>query len=161
LCSWIAVEMDMCPQDRRTLIQAALLHDVGKLYVPHTILTKAGVLRDEEMAVVKNHALTGADFLLSIGFPDDIVLATKHHHEKLDGTGYPDGLRGYDIPLNSRIISVADTLDAMLSGRHYHKSKCSYFEIATTLEDGKGKYYDPQIAEIAIKYILKKERIYV
>ena len=161
LCSWIAVELDMCAQNKRVLIQASLLHDIGKLFVPHTILTKMEGLNDEEMAIMKNHAAVGADFLLSIGFSKDIVLTVKHHHERFDGAGYPDGLLGHDIPLYSRIISVADTLDAMLSGRHYHNSKYNQIEIAKALENGAGTQYDPQIVEIAVKYILKKERMYV
>jgi len=161
LCSYIAVEQGMCSTDRRMLIQSALLHDIGKLYVPQHILTKDGELNHEEMEMMKNHSSDGADFLFSVGFSEDIVLSIKHHHERYDGTGYPDGLSGFDIPLNSRIISVADMLDAMLSGRHYHSSKYDKIEIATALEDGKGKHFDPQIAEIAIRYILKKERMYV
>jgi len=159
LCSYIAVELGMCSTDRRMLIQSALLHDIGKLFVSYRILSKMGVLSDEEMAILKNHSLSGADFLLRRGFSEDIVLSIKHHHERHDGTGYPDGLSGFDIPLNSRIISVADTLDAMLSGRHYHESKYDRTEIATALEDGKGKHFDPQIAEIALRYILKKENV--
>ena len=161
LCAWVAVELDMCSQDRKTLVQASLLHDIGKLFIPHTYLTKRGMLSDEEMASIKNHALNGANFLLRNGFSDDIVLATKHHHERFDGKGYPDGLMGYNIPLYSRIISVADTLDAMISGRHYHKSKYSRFEIVKALENGTETQYDPWIVDIAIKYILKKERVYV
>ena len=161
LCSYIAVELGMCSTDRRMLIQSALLHDIGKLFVPQYILTKDGVLNCEEMEVIKNHASAGADFLFKMEFSEDIVLSIKHHHERYDGTGYPDGLSGFDIPLNSRIISVADMLDAMLSGRHYHSSKYDRTEIATALEDGKGKHFDPQIAEIAIRYILKKECMYV
>ena len=154
LCSWIALEMDMCVQDRKSLVQAALLHDIGKLFIPHIILTKMGILSDEEMAVMKTHSSAGADFLSNIGVPDDIVMATRHHHERFDGTGYPDGLSRYDIPLNSRIISVADTLDAMLSGRHYHISKYSHFEIVKVLENGAETQYDSQITDIAVKYIL-------
>ena len=161
LCSYIGVELGMCSTDRRILVQSALLHDIGKLFVSYSILSKMEVLSDEEMAILKNHSLAGADYLFNIGFPADIVLVVKHHHERFNGTGYPDGLSDYDIPLYSRIISVADMLDAMLSGRHYHSSKYDRTEIATALEDGKGKHFDPQIAEIAIRYILKKECMYV
>jgi len=160
LCAWVAFELNMRSRDRKTLIQASLLHDIGKLFVPYDILVKKEALSDEEMESIKYHSFNGADFLLKNGFSDDIVLAVEHHHERFDGMGYPDGLMGYNIPLYSRIISVADTLDAMISGRHYHKSKYSHFEIIKALDNGAETQYDPQITDIAIKHILKKEKIY-
>lgn len=157
LCTWLAEKMDLDALNRRTLIQSALVHDIGKLFIPQNILIKDGELSHEEMEIMKKHSSTGAKFLLNRGFPDDVVLTVKHHHEWFNGMGYPDGLNGTDIPLLSRILAVADTLDALISGRHYHKSKFDYAEIIQVLENGKNLQYDPEISETAIEFILKKE----
>lgn len=120
-------------------------------------MIKDGELSHEEMEIMKRHSSTGAKFLLNRGFSRDVVLTVKHHHEWFNGRGYPDGLNGTDIPLFSRILAVADTLDALISGRHYHKSKFSITEIIRVLENGKNLQYDPEIAETAKEFIVKKE----
>jgi HD domain-containing protein len=97
---------------------AAMVHDVGKLYTPREILNNPGALTDEEYAVVKMHAVWGAAMLANVGDPD-IESMVLHHHERIDGRGYPAGLSGRDIPLGARIIAVADTFDAVTSTRAY------------------------------------------
>ena len=110
-----------CDADEvETIRQAALLHDVGKLHTPPGILNKAGRLTDDEFAVVKRHAVDGAAMLTGIGDPT-LVAMVRHHHERLDGCGYPNGLRGDQIPLGARIIAVADTFDALTSARPYRE----------------------------------------
>jgi hypothetical protein len=97
---------------------AAVLHDVGKLHTPRTLLNKPGRLTDEEFAQIRLHPVDGA--AMSLGLDDPTITAViRHHHERLDGAGYPAGLAGEDIPLGSRIIAVADTFDAMTSNRAY------------------------------------------
>src|SRR4051812_39605758 len=100
---------------------AAALHDVGKLHTPRSILTKPGRLTDSEFALIKRHPVDGAVMTSGIGDPE-ISAMIRHHHERLDGRGYPDGLSGEDIPVGARIISVADTFDAITSHRTYRRA---------------------------------------
>jgi putative nucleotidyltransferase with HDIG domain len=101
---------------------AALVHDIGKINVPRPILTKPGDLTDAEFAVVKRHPADGAAMVLSLG-DSELTAIVRHHHERIDGTGYPDGLAGDDIPLGARIIAVADTFDAITSSRAYRNPR--------------------------------------
>jgi putative nucleotidyltransferase with HDIG domain len=100
---------------------AAALHDIGKLHTPRAILNKPGRLTDSEFALIKRHPADGADMAAGIGDPE-IPAMIRHHHERLDGLGYPDGLAGEDIPLGARIIAVADTFDAITSNRTYRRA---------------------------------------
>jgi HD-GYP domain-containing protein (c-di-GMP phosphodiesterase class II) len=101
-----------------TLQRAALLHDIGKLRVPHRILRKPGPLGEAETETVRLHSRTGHDLLTQVGLLTE-ALFVLDHHERLDGSGYPSGLRGDEIPLESRVMLVADTFDAMTSNRPY------------------------------------------
>jgi HD-GYP domain-containing protein (c-di-GMP phosphodiesterase class II) len=100
---------------------AAVVHDLGKIYIPRKILDKPGPLTDEEFAVVKLHSADGADMLRSVKDPK-LAAIVRHHHERLDGSGYPDGLAGEQIPLGARIVAVADTFDALTSHRPYRRA---------------------------------------
>lgn len=117
----IARAMGLAPRDVARIRTAAAVHDLGKVYTPSEILQKTGPLTEEEYAVVKRHAADGADMLASVG---DARLAAivRHHHERLDGSGYPDRLVGGEIPLGARIVAVADTFDAITSDRPYRSS---------------------------------------
>ena len=107
------------PMIERLTIGAAL-HDVGKIDVPDKILTKPGKLTDREFGVIKSHAVLGYERLLRMGETDDVLLTlVRHHHERWDGSGYPDGLCGEDIPLGARWFAVIDTFDALTSRRPY------------------------------------------
>ena len=121
--------------------QAALVHDIGKLHTPRSILTKAGPLTDEEFAIVKRHAADGAAMLADIG-DHDLVAIVRHHHERLDGLGYPDGLRSQQIPLGARIIAVADTFDALTSARTY-RGPATHKKALTILTAVAGTQLDP------------------
>ena len=98
---------------------ASLLHDVGKLAIPEHILNKPGELTPAEYEMMKRHAPIGADILSAIDFPYPVAPIVRHHHENWDGTGYPDGLAGEDIPIGARILSVVDCYDALTSDRPY------------------------------------------
>ena len=104
-----------------TVAQAGRLHDLGKIGVPERVLAKSGPLSDEEWAVMRLHPLTGAQILAPLEFFGDGMLIVRHHHERIDGSGYPDGLRGAAIPLGSRIVAVADVYDALTSDRAYRR----------------------------------------
>ena len=117
----IAHAMHLDPHEVEQVRRAALVHDIGKIYTPHEILDKPERLTDAEFDIIKRHADDGADLLAHLGEPE-IVAIVRHHHERLDGGGYPSGLSGDDIPLGARIIAVADTFDALTSTRAYRRS---------------------------------------
>src|SRR6266478_7977641 len=104
-----------------TIAQSGLLHDLGKIAVPERILRKAGPLTDDEWQVMRRHPLTGAQIVAPLEFFADGALIVRHHHERHDGSGYPDGLSGEAIPLGARVVAVADVYDALTSDRPYRR----------------------------------------
>jgi putative nucleotidyltransferase with HDIG domain len=125
---------------------ASLLHDMGKLAVPEYILNKPGKLTPAEFEKMKLHASVGADILSAIDFPYPVVPIVRHHHENWDGTGYPDGLRGSDIPIGARILSVVDCFDALTSDRPYRPRLADADAIAI-LQQRRGVMYDPLVVD--------------
>jgi putative nucleotidyltransferase with HDIG domain len=117
----IATAMGLPAAEVAKVRTAAALHDIGKLHTPRTILNKPGRLTDSEFALIKRHPVDGAVMTSGIGDPE-ISAMIRHHHERLDGRGYPDGLSGEEIPVGARIISVADTFDAITSNRTYRRA---------------------------------------
>jgi putative nucleotidyltransferase with HDIG domain len=115
----IGEHLGLAPGRLRDLALAGLLHDVGKLSTPHAILTKPGRLTDAEMQVIQRHPGEGDALLRELGYPEQIRRGVRGHHERLDGSGYPDGLRGDAIDLETRILAVADVWDALVSPRVY------------------------------------------
>ena len=138
------------PEDsRHTIRLAALVHDVGKIGVPDRILTKPGPLSEEEMALMRRHPAVGADIL---GFAADFATGARivrHHHEAWNGRGYPDRLTGEEAPLGSRIIHVADAMDAMLMQRSY-KEAYPVEKMLDELVRCAGTQFDPRIAAAAV-----------
>lgn len=141
------------PEDRRSAETAALFHDVGKIGIPDSLLQKRGRLTDEEYMRMKQHVELGAETLRAFPGLEDVAVLIRHHHERFDGSGYPDGLRGEDIPLESRIIAVADTIDAMRSERPYHRPARSWLEIVAELRRVRGSQLDPRIVDVALSLI--------
>jgi HD-GYP domain-containing protein (c-di-GMP phosphodiesterase class II) len=135
---------------------AALLHDIGKIGVPDSILQKPGPLGDEELALIRRHPEFGWAILNSIPGFEKTSLLVLHHHERFDGKGYPAGLAGKTIPIGARIVSVVDTLDAMLSDRPYRPSY-SIPEALVRLEPEAGSQFDPDVLgyfiEIASRHL--------
>lgn len=125
---------------------AALLHDMGKLAVPEYILNKPGRLTDAEFEQMKLHASVGADILSAIDFPYPVVPIVRHHHESWNGSGYPDGLKGTEIPIGARILSVVDCFDALTSDRPYRR-RLSNEEALTILNERRGNMYDPWVVQ--------------
>jgi putative nucleotidyltransferase with HDIG domain len=117
----IARNLHLSRDEIATVRTAAAVHDIGKLHTPRDILNKPDRLTDEEFAIIKRHPVDGADMLRNVGDPE-LVAMVRHHHERLDGAGYPDGLVGKAIPIGARIIAVADTFDAITSSRSYRSS---------------------------------------
>lgn len=119
----IADGMGISGKERELLWSAALLHDIGKIGIPEAILNKPGRLSEEEFGIIKSHPEKGCQILKPVSAFQPILGMVRHHHEKYDGTGYPDGLKGRNIPLPARILAIADAYDAMSSDRVYRKSQ--------------------------------------
>lgn len=130
----------------------ALLHDCGKIGVPDNILRKPGKLTDEEFEIIKSHTVRGGDILSSFKSLENAGEGALYHHERYDGTGYPEGRAGEDIPLIARMICVADSFDAMNTNRVY-RDKLSKEKIIEEIETNKGRQFDPKIADIMLKLI--------
>jgi putative nucleotidyltransferase with HDIG domain/diguanylate cyclase (GGDEF)-like protein len=147
----LATEMGVRDTDLiRAIEAAALLHDMGKLAVPEYILNKPGPLTPAEFERMKLHASAGADILSAIEFPYPVVPIVRHHHENWDGSGYPDGLSGADIPIGARILSVVDCFDALTSDRPY-RPRLSDKDALNILLNRRGTMYDPLAVDAFIR----------
>jgi HD-GYP domain-containing protein (c-di-GMP phosphodiesterase class II) len=135
---------------------AALMHDIGMIGVRDELLTKHSKLSSHEYKEVMQHALHGAEIISKIKQLSYIVPIVKHHHERYDGEGFPDGLAGEKIPLHARIIALADSFDAMTSNRPYRKS-LSYDWAIEEIKRQAGSQFDPELVDIYVK-ILSSER---
>lgn len=129
-----------------------LLHDVGKIGVPDTVINKPGRLTDEEFDMIKKHPMKGAEILATVSEMPKLVTGARWHHERFDGTGYPDGLKGEDIPEEARIIAVADAYDAMTSHRSY-RDIIPQDHVKSEIEKGKGTQFDERFARIMLEMI--------
>ncbi len=148
----IAENMGMSQDDIENIYYIALLHDIGKIAIPDSILNKPGRLTEDEFKIMKSHTTRGARILKGISTIPQIIEGAKSHHEKYDGSGYPEGLKGENIPLVARIICCADCFDAMASKRVY-KEPFSLEVIIGEFERCSGTQFDPQIARIVIDMI--------
>lgn len=131
---------------------AGMLHDIGKIGIPESILNKPGRLDDQEFEVIKSHPVLGVSILGSVEFLQNVVPIIKYHHERYDGKGYPDKLKGNDIPYLARIVSIADTYDAMTTNRPYRKALTTE-ESLREIERCKGTQFDPELADLFIQMI--------
>lgn len=129
---------------------SGLLHDIGKIAVPDSILNKPEKLTEEEYDIMKTHTSVGADILSDLTTVDNIAAGARDHHERYDGSGYPNGISGNDISLEGRIIGVADAYDAMASERVY-RGTFSRDKIRAEFEKASGKQFDPKIVKILLE----------
>jgi len=151
-CSLMAKKLKLSADDRKCLIYSAYLHDLGKINIPKEILIKETAFTDEEWAIMKAHPKDSADIVSQIeGFQDTIPVIMQHH-EKYNGTGYPNGLSGESISYLGRILTLADCFDAMTSLRPYQKTK-SFEEAFAEIERCKGTQFDPDLADLFIECI--------
>jgi putative nucleotidyltransferase with HDIG domain len=153
----IGAELGLAEEELEVLGQAALFHDIGKIAVPDAILLKPDRLTPAEWQVMRRHAQEGAQIIERLGFLDAAVPAIRHHHERLDGSGYPSGLRGDEIPLLARVIHVADALDSMLTDRVYRaglEPEVALAEIRT----GTGVQFCPEAAA-ALERAIAADRV--
>ncbi|MCX5809819.1 MAG: PAS domain S-box protein [Proteobacteria bacterium] len=152
----IAQEMGLSNDTVDTIRMAGIIHDIGKIAVPAEILVKPGKITDVEMNIIKAHSQTGYDILKDVGLPYPIAEIVLQHHERLDGSGYPQGLKNGEILLESQIISVADVVEAISSHRPYRPG----LGIDVALEDiekNKGILYDEKAVEVCVKLFREKE----
>ncbi len=145
----IGQRMNLPASDLRALVVAAQMHDVGKISVPASILTKHGPLTEEEFAIVKEHTTRGHEIASKVEPLKDIAEIIRWHHERLDGSGYPDGLTGEDIPMLSRIVAVADTYDAMTSQRPY-RDAASHLEAMGEILQASGVTLDARCVQALV-----------
>jgi putative nucleotidyltransferase with HDIG domain len=140
----MARAMELPADQIRVIARGAFLHDIGKMAIPDAILRKPGALTPEEIAIMREHCFRGYQILRRIPFLSEAAEIVYAHQEKYDGTGYPRGLKGEEIPLGARIFSVADTLDAMTSNRPYRPAQ--HFSAARQeIENWKGRQFDPMV----------------
>ena len=139
-------------QEQDDVYYIGLLHDIGKIGIPDAIIRKKTGLTEEEYSLIKSHPVIGAEILENISEIPGIDIGARWHHEKYDGTGYPDGLKGEAIPLVARLIGVADAYDAMASRRSY-RDVLPQEQVRREIENGKGTQFDPEVAEVMLRMI--------
>lgn len=148
----IAAHMGLSKEDVEEIYYAGLIHDVGKLGIDNTIINKKGKLTDEEYAIIKRHPSLGFEILKGIAIEGKFADGARCHHERIDGHGYPNGLKGEEISQLSRIIAVADAYDAMTSRRSY-RDAMPQAAVREQIVKGSGTQFDPEIAKIMIEII--------
>ncbi|MBQ3903121.1 MAG: response regulator [Lachnospiraceae bacterium] len=148
----IARRMGKSEEEQELIYRAGLLHDVGKIRVPESVITKPGRLSDEEYALMKLHPVSGFRIISNIHWNRNITVGAKFHHERYDGKGYPDGRTGENIPEIARIIGVADAYDAMTSNRSY-RDAMPQEKVRAEIEKGRGTQFDPECADIMLSII--------
>jgi diguanylate cyclase (GGDEF)-like protein/putative nucleotidyltransferase with HDIG domain len=154
----VARELKIDQEGMDALQAAALLHDIGKLAIPEHIVSKPGRLTPEEFEKMKIHPLVGAEILERVRFPYPVVPIVRAHHEKFDGTGYPLGLKGTQIPIGARILAAVDFLDALASDRQYRRA-LPLQEAMARLADQSGKAFDPQVVAVLQRKYVELEQL--
>ena len=148
----IAHRLGLSEEECESVRRTALMHDIGKIGIPDSILNKPAKLTDDEYAIMKSHTLRGAEILKDFTLIEHVVEGALHHHERYDGRGYPNGMKGEEIPLFARIIGVADAFDAMTANRVYRK-QMDFSYVLGEIQKGRGTQFDPQMADILLQLI--------
>jgi hypothetical protein len=152
----IARQIGMRPGRTEAIMFAGMLHDVGKLGVPTQVLQKTGPLTEDELAAIQLHPMRGLEIVREIGFLNEALAGIMHHHERIDGQGYPMGFAGHEIPEFARIIAVADAFDSMTSTRSYRRAK-SIDDAVTELKNGAGTQFDPLLVRAFIAALARED----
>ena len=152
----IAREMGWSEEKCHTLQLIGLVHDIGKMSIPAEILSKPGLLSVIEFELVKTHAEQGYKIFQDVEFPLPIAEIIREHHERMDGSGYPRGLKGDETLLESRILAVADVLEAMASHRPYRAS-LGLEEAIHEIETNRGQHFDPEVVDAMLRLFRKKD----
>jgi PAS domain S-box-containing protein/putative nucleotidyltransferase with HDIG domain len=151
----IAIEMGLSIKQVEHIWLAARIHDIGKIYVPAEILSRSGILTDLEYSILKTHVQRGYEVLKTIDFPWPIATIVWQHHERLDGSGYPNGLKGEDILIEARIIAVSDTVEAMTSHRPY-RAALGINEALKEITQNRGRLFDQNVVDACLKRFSEK-----
>lgn len=151
-------EMHIPREERRKMEYAAFLQDIGNVRVPHAYLNKAEELTPEELEVVKTHTAVGAEIVDQVQFLREIAPIMRHHHEAWDGSGYPDGLAGEDIPLGARIIAVCTAFDSMIHIRAY-RPPMDEEQAVLQLRADSGTKYDPAVVDAFLRMLKKRHSV--
>jgi len=154
----IGKELGLSESETEALRAAALLHDIGKLAVPEHIINKPGRLTQAEFEKMKVHPMVGAEILERVAFPYPVAPIVRSHHERWDGTGYPAGLKGEEIPIGARILAVVDCLDALASDRQYRPAMALGAAMAKVSEEA-GSWFDPKVVEILERRYIELEHM--
>lgn len=154
----IGKDLGLAPRQLDALRAASLLHDIGKLAVPEHIISKPGRLTPEEFEKMKIHPVVGAEILERVRFPYPVAPIVRSHHEKWDGTGYPDGLKGESIPIGARILAVVDCLDALASDRQYRKALPLDEAVGVVVREA-GRAFDPRVVEVLARRYRELEQM--
>ena len=154
----IAEELFLPGAEVERIYHGGLLHDIGKIGMHDDILERLGILTRSEMDIVRQHPVIGARIAQPLSFLDDVVPLIRHHHERYDGSGYPDGLKAEDIPLGARILTVCDAFETMLAGRK-HFNRMSVEDAVVNLQQGAGHQFDPKILEALFAALLKRPQL--
>jgi putative nucleotidyltransferase with HDIG domain len=155
----MAEELKAKPEQLRALAQGTIVHDVGKIKIPDPILNKPEKLTTEERSIIETHPIEGYEMCKKLGFMKEELSIIRSHHEKWNGSGYPDQLKGEQIPLLARIVSVADVYDALTSNRSYRKA-WSHEEALKFLEENKGSHFDPACVEAWVRVTDRDPSVY-
>ncbi|MGH4050775.1 MAG: bifunctional diguanylate cyclase/phosphohydrolase [Clostridium sp.] len=155
----LADKLELKGKDKKDLIYGAYMHDIGKINIPKEILNKNMPLTSEEWEIMKQHSINGVEIIKSVDSLKEIIPLILHHHERYDGNGYPDHLTGENIPYLVRILTVADSFDAMTSSRPYNRRK-TYKEAVEELKRCSGIQFDKDIADAFIQVIMESKNIF-
>ena len=159
LSQFVGVELSLNEEEIETLVLGALLHDLGKLSVPDAVLEKPDPLTEKEWVAIKRHPDIGARMIEPLEVLTGAVPVTRHHHERYDGNGYPDGLEGEEIPLAARIVAAADAYDVMVRGRPYLQRR-THAEALEELSREAGLQFDPLVVEALIRLMASERPSY-
>lgn len=150
--------LQLTPEKCQRLLMTGLLHDIGKIGIADSVLNNPGKLSQEEVAVIKNHPVFGFNILQPVEELAFVLPGVLHHHEAWDGSGYPHGLTGNDIPLDARILAIVDTYDAMTSDRPYRRGM-DFAKAEQLIGEGAGRFWDPQIVDVFVRHAAEFRRI--
>ncbi len=154
LCERVAPEVGLLDEENEALVQAAFVHDIGKLSLPESILAKPDSLNEDEWRLTRQHPLVGAQILLAAGLRGRVIDFVRSSHERIDGTGYPDGLAGEEIPLGARIIAVCDAYDAMISPRPQRPTPMTSEAASLELMRAAGTRFDIAVVDVVCRLLL-------
>lgn len=157
---FISKRLDFNSKDRIELQIASYLHDIGKIGISNRFINKKGTLTSTDWAIIKQHTKKSIELLIPLNLSPNIISYIQHHHEHFDGTGYPDGLKGEQIPLGARIITISDSYDSMTSERPYRKS-LTQEEAKSELIRCSGKQFDPNLVEIFLDILKEMDEVFL